>query len=155
MTTKEHPLSPTSSPMSGYAAVTKLVYRYADLIDRGDLEGVGELFAHGSVDTGDGNLLHGREAVRDMYGVVILYPDGTPRTRHVTTNLMIDIDEASGTGSCHSYVTVFQHTDDFPLQPVYQNRYEDTFLRENGEWRFDHRLMCDHRPGDTSHHLRA
>ena len=75
--------------------------------------------------------------------------------RHVTTNLMIDVDEDAGTGSCNSYVTVFQHTDDFPLQPVYQNRYEDTFVREDGTWRFDHRLMCDHRPGDTSHHLRA
>ena len=90
-----------------------------------------------------------------MYGVVIIYPDGTPRTRHVTTNLMIDVDEDAGTGTCHSYVTVFQHTDDFPLQPVYQNRYEDTFVREDGTWRFDHRLMCDHRPGDTSHHLRV
>lgn len=143
------------SPTSGYNAITTLVYRYADLIDRGDLEGVGALFARGSVDTGDGTVLRGHDAVRDMYGVVIIYPDGTPRTRHVTTNLMIDVDEDAGTGTCHSYVTVFQHTDDFPLQPVYQNRYEDTFVREDGTWRFDHRLMCDHRPGDTSHHLRV
>ena len=47
---------------SGYIAITNLVYRYAELIDRGDLEGVGELFARGSVDTGDGNILRGRDA---------------------------------------------------------------------------------------------
>ena len=64
----------------------------------------------------------------------------------VGANAILHVQEAG---------SVFQHTDDFPLQPVYQNRYEDTFLRENGEWRFDHRLMCDHRPGDTTHHLRA
>jgi hypothetical protein len=88
-----------------------------------------------------------------MYGVVILYPDGTPRTRHVTTNLVVTVDDAAGTGTCRSYVTVFQQADDFPLQPVYQNRYEDRFVRTDGTWRFEHRLMCDHRPGDTSHHL--
>jgi SnoaL-like domain len=137
----------------GYIAITNLVYRYAHLIDRGDLEGVGELFAQGSVDTGDGTMLSGKDAVRDMYDVVIRYPDGTPRTRHVTTNLMIEVDEEAGTGTCQSYVTVFQQTDDFPLQPVYQNRYEDRFVRVDGVWRFEHRLMCDHRPGDTSHHL--
>ena len=142
-------------PTDGYEAITRLVYEYAKRIDRGDLEGVGDLFAHGSVDTGDGTQLRGKEAVRDMYGVVIVYPDGTPRTRHVTTNLMIDVDEEAGTGTCESYVTVFQRTDDFPLQAVYQNCYEDRFVRVDGVWRFGHRLMHDHRPGDTSHHLRT
>ena len=134
-------------------AITNLVYRYAELIDAGDLDGVGELFAHGSVDTGFGPVLHGKEEVRDSYGVVMIYDDGTPRTRHVTTNLIIDVDEEAGTGTCRSYVTVFQQTDDFPLQPVYQNRYEDRFERVDGTWRFEHRRMCDHRPGDTSRHL--
>ena len=83
----------------------------------------------------------------------MIYDDGTPRTRHVTTNLIIDVDEEAGTGTCRSYVTVFQQTDDFPLQPVYQNRYEDRFERVDGTWRFEHRRMCDHRPGDTSRHL--
>jgi 3-phenylpropionate/cinnamic acid dioxygenase small subunit len=140
---------------SGYVAVTKLIYRYADLIDSGDLDGLSNLFAHATVDTGDGNLLHGSGPVRDMYSVVIIYPDGTPRTRHATTNLDIDVDEQAGTATCRSYVTVFQQTDDFPLQPVYQNRYQDRFVRVDGKWRFEHRLMCDHRPGDTSHHLRG
>ena len=139
---------------SGYVAITNLVYRYAELIDRGDLQGVGELFAEGSVDTGNGQLCRGADEVRDMYDVVIIYPDGTPRTRHVTTNLIIDVDDEAGTGTCRSYVTVFQQTDDFPMQPVYQNRYEDRFVRADGTWRFEHRLMCDHRPADTSRHLR-
>ena len=138
---------------AGYFAITNLVYRYAELIDRGDLAGVGQLFAHGSVDTGDGTILRGAADVEHMYDIVIRYPDGTPRTRHVTTNLIIDVDEVAGTGSCRSYVTVFQQLDDFALQPIYQNRYEDTFVRADTTWRFAHRLMCDHRPGDTSRHL--
>ena len=87
-----------------------------------------------------------------MYGVVILYPDGTPRTRHVTTNLTIEVDEDAGTGTCHSYVTVFQQTDDFPLQPVYQNRYEDTFVRVDGTWRFAERRFLIDLVGDMSAH---
>src|SRR5580700_9359219 len=121
---------------SGYVAITKLIYRYADLIDSGDLDGLSELFAHATVDVGDGNLLEGAGPVREMYSGVIIYPDGTPRTRHTTTNLDIDVDELAGTGTCRSYVTVFQQTDDFPLQPVYQNRYEDRFVRSGGQWRF-------------------
>ncbi|HEY2302472.1 MAG TPA: nuclear transport factor 2 family protein [Acidimicrobiales bacterium] len=140
---------------SGYVAITRLVYRYAELIDAGDLDGLSELFAHATVDTGNGDQLRGAGPVREMYSGVIIYADGTPRTRHVTTNLVIDVDELSGTGTCRSYVTVFQHLDDFALQPIYQNRYEDRFVRHEGQWRFEHRLMCDHRPGDTSRHLRA
>ena len=138
---------------AGYFAITNLVYRYADLIDRGDLAGVGQLFAHGTMDTGDGNLLRGADAVEHSYDIVLRYPDGTPGTRHVTTNLLIDVDEDAGTGSCQSYVTVFQRFDDFPLQPVYQCCYADSFVRVDGTWRFEHRRMFDHRPGDTSRHL--
>jgi hypothetical protein len=139
---------------SGYVAITKLIYRYADLIDSGDLDALSELFAHATVDTGNGPTLHGTGPVREMYAGVILYPDGTPGTQHVTTNLVIDVDEQAGTGTCQSYVTVFQHLDDFPLQPIYQNRYDDRFVRADGEWRFESRRMYNHRPGDISRHLK-
>lgn len=138
----------------GHVAITNLVYRYAELIDAGDLAGVGELFTHGAIDAG-GARLEGRDAVTAMYSSVILYDDGTPATKHVTTNLIVDVDEDSGTGTCRSYVTVFQYLSDFPLQPVYQCRYLDSFERVDGEWRFKLREMVDHRPGDTSRHLRA
>lgn len=136
----------------GHVAITNLVHRYAELIDAGDLDGVAELFAHGGIAAG-GALLEGRDAVKAMYAGVILYDDGTPATKHVTTNLIVDVDEDSGIGTCRSYVTVFQYLPDFPLQAVYQCRYLDSFDRVEGEWRFKVREMVDHRPGDTSRHL--
>jgi hypothetical protein len=53
------------------------------------------------------------------------------------------------------YITVFQRTDDLPLQPVWTNRYEDRFRRVDGVWRFTHRRGFDHLPGDVSQHLLA
>src|SRR6202030_1888041 len=50
--------------------------------------------------------------------MVIVYPDGTPRTKHVVTNPIIEVDDAAGTATCRSYYTVLQHTDDLPLQVI-------------------------------------
>ena len=85
----------------------------------------------------------------------IRYEDGTPRTKHVVTNPILDVDEVSGTAVCRSYYTVFQQTDTLALQPVVSGRYHDRFERVDGAWRFAERdytkvdLM-----GDLSQHLR-
>ncbi|HEV8298181.1 MAG TPA: nuclear transport factor 2 family protein [Acidimicrobiales bacterium] len=136
-------------------AVRTLVYNYAELIDSGDFDGIGELFRHATIDTGSGELVGGTDAVRRMYEEnTIRYPDtGTPHTRHVTTNLIVDIGADGATATCRSYVVVFQQVDDFPLQPVWSNRYEDRFECVDGTWRFAHRRMTDHMPGNTSRHL--
>jgi hypothetical protein len=84
----------------------------------------------------------------------MLYPDGTPRTKHVVTNPIIEVDEAAGTATCRSYYTVMQHTDEFPLQPIVAGRYHDRFQRVDGRWRYsfrDYSLMD--MVADVSHHL--
>ncbi len=63
------------------------------------------------------------------------YPDGTPRTRHVTTNLIIDA-ESSDRATATSAVTVFQQTDELPLQPIIGTRNFDRFEKVDGVWRF-------------------
>jgi hypothetical protein len=142
-------------PDDPHGAIARLVYAYAELIDTGDFAGIGLLFGDATIDPGDGSLYTGAEAVQAMYDRnTRRYPDnGTPHTRHVTTNLIIDVDDDAGSGTCRSYVVVFQQVDDFPLQPVWSNRYQDRFRRVDGEWRFAHRRMTDHLPGDVSRHL--
>ncbi|MEO8694008.1 MAG: nuclear transport factor 2 family protein [Acidimicrobiales bacterium] len=138
-----------------YAAVLNLVYRYPELIDSGDFEGIGRLFEHATINTGDGVPCVGATAIQEMYERnTRRYPDtGTPHTRHVITNPIVEIDEATGTAICRSYVVVFQQVDDFPLQPVWTNRYEDRFRLVDGAWRFESKTMSDHMPGDVSRHL--
>lgn len=147
---------------SSYRDILNLVYRYPELIDAGDFEGVGELFAEATV-VFEANMgqevvtmeLHGKEEVRRNFeSTTRRFPDdGTPHTRHVVTNPIVEIDEEAGTAVCRYYITVFQQTDDFPLQPVWSNRYEDDLRRRNGTWHFVHRRGFAHLPGDTSQHL--
>src|SRR5688572_30499489 len=122
-----------------YVAVLNLVYRYPELIDGGDFAGIGELFADAYIDTGDGSYCTGAAAIQEMYERnTRRYPDdGTPHTRHVITNPIVEIDEAAGRAVCRSYVVVFQRLNDFALQPVWTNRYEDRFRLLDGQWRFE------------------
>lgn len=92
---------------------------------------------------------------RVLTDVAILYEDGTPRTKHVTTNLNVEVDEATGTATARRYFTVLQATDDLPLQIIVSGRCHDRFERRNGEWRFVARRVISDLVGDVSHHLRG
>jgi hypothetical protein len=96
----------------------------------------------------------GRDQALAMYTVSTRrYEDGTPHTKHVTSNVLIDVDEAAGTASARSYFTVFQALPDFPLQPIIAGRYHDRFERVAGRWRFSERKMIPELFGDLSRHL--
>jgi 3-phenylpropionate/cinnamic acid dioxygenase small subunit len=137
-------------------AITALVYRYAELIDAGDLDGVAALFEHATWGAGTrSERLRGTEAVRRGYGGVILYEDGTPRTKHVITNLVIDVAEASTQAVARSYFTVLQATEGIPLQPIIAGRYQDRFERVDGTWRFSERIIHPDLQGDLSKHMRG
>jgi hypothetical protein len=79
------------------------------------------------------------------------YPDGTPRTKHVTTNVMVEVD--GDTATARSYYTVMQQTEVLPLQPIICGRYHDTFTNQGGHWRFADRLIFSDLIGDLSQHL--
>jgi 3-phenylpropionate/cinnamic acid dioxygenase small subunit len=134
--------------------VEALIFGYAERLDAGDLDGVAALFADGVYRSDRGGEYRGAEAVcRMLHGTVVLY-DGTPRTRHVITNVTIEIDDAAGVGRARSYYTVFQATDDLPLQAVICGRYRDVFERVAGVWRFRERFIHVDLVGDLSRHVR-
>ncbi len=134
--------------------IENLVYAYAERIDAGDLGGVAELFAHGRIQAAPEIVFEGSEAVRAMYdGATRLFEDSTPRTRHVTTNVAIEVDDEASTASSRSSYTVFQQTDELPLQAIIVGRYHDTFHRVDGRWCFDTREVFVDLTGDLSHHL--
>jgi 3-phenylpropionate/cinnamic acid dioxygenase small subunit len=137
-------------------AITALVYCYAELIDAGDLDGLAALFEHATWGAGTRTeRLHGTEAVRTGYGGVILYEDGTPHTKHLITNLVVDVDEGSTHAIARSYFTVLQATDDVPLQPIIAGRYEDQFEKVDGRWRFSERIIHPDLQGDLTKHMRG
>ena len=79
-------------------AITTLMYHYAECVDAADFDGIAALFAHGRItNEGVDGAIEGPDAVRALYtGTNRVHADGTLRTRHLTTNVIVDIDEVSG-----------------------------------------------------------
>jgi hypothetical protein len=146
--------------MTAETEIANLLYSYAEFMDSGDFAGAADLFRHARLRVGgeggrDGAGTVDSDTMLSLWRrMVIVYPDGTPRTKHVITNPIIDVDDEAGTATCRSYYTVLQQTDDFPLQVIVMGRYHDRFERADGRWRFIYRdySMID-QVGDLSHHL--
>jgi 3-phenylpropionate/cinnamic acid dioxygenase small subunit len=139
--------------------ITNLIYTYAELLDAGDLDAVAGLFAHGricGVENGPPEtVFDGAAGVRKLYEMATrIYDDGTPKTKHNTSNVQLEIDEAGGTARSTSYYCVTQATPELPLQVIVTGHYKDTFHRLDGVWRFDSRTMFVDQVGDVSHHLK-
>ena len=144
---------PTTDPPS-YWAISNLIATYAQLIDDGDFRGLGMLLADATF-TGTGAPAHGRAAIEKMItDNVIRYEDGTPRTKHVTTNLAIEVDEGNDTAVSRSYFVVLQALPDLPLQTIASGRYHDRFRRRAGTWAFAERRVHLDLVGDVSRHIR-
>jgi hypothetical protein len=146
----------SSAPAGPYGQIANLIARYAFATDDGDFPALGRLFAQATFTLNDREPVHGAAAITTLARRVLqTYEDGTPRTRHVTTNLLIDIDEPGGTARSRSYFTVLQSLPTFPLQPIAAGHYEDRFARDAaGVWHFAARAVCTDLTGDTSHHAR-
>ena len=98
----------------------------------------------------------GRDAIERMLrDSLIVYDDGTPRTKHLTTNLAIEIDEEAGRADSRSYFTVLQALPEVALQPIVSGRYQDRFAHRDGRWCFVERRVRTDLVGDVSRHLRA
>lgn len=134
-------------------AIAALVHTYAERIDAGDLEGVARLFVDATFRSTRGNAYHGPEALLAVLRRLVILHEGSPRTRHVITNLSIAVDEAADTATGRAYYTVFQATPSLPLQPILVGRYEDRFARTRGTWRFTERLVHVDLVGDLSQHV--
>ena len=141
--------------MSPEQQIKNLIYRYAELIDDGDLAAVAQLLGRARFLGPDGTEQgSGADAIEALYrSFTRLYPDGTPLSHHVTTNVLVEVDEDAGIASARSYFTVLQATPDLPLQPIMAGRYIDSFARDAQGWYFSSRQMKPRLAGNLSAHL--
>jgi 3-phenylpropionate/cinnamic acid dioxygenase small subunit len=136
-------------------AIANLIARYSFLVDDGDFNGLGELLDACAFRLGGAPPVKGKDAIAQLArGALMTFDDGTPQTRHVTSNLFIEVDETAGYATSRSYYTVFQSLPDFPLQPIACGTYLDRFERRQGTWLFTERSVQTRFAGDTSHHRR-
>lgn len=139
-------------------AITRLVFEYADRLDRGDFAGVAELFARSTYRAVVGDRIHveeGSAAVRSLLERLVITYDGTPSTKHVTTNVVVEVAADGSEATARSYYSVLQAGAGQPLQLVIAGRYHDRFERAGAGWRFADRLIYSDLVGDLTRHLRA
>jgi SnoaL-like domain len=126
--------------------IRNLIHRYSEAVDQGRSEVLDELFedatvrmAMGSGSPGPGT--DGGTVSAVFGGGIILYADGTPRTRHLVTNTIIDVDEPAGRPTARSYNTTLQQVPGRAIEIIATAQYEDSFVCAAGSWRFSERVI--------------
>jgi 3-phenylpropionate/cinnamic acid dioxygenase small subunit len=139
-----------------HEAIRRLLFRYCELMDAGNFTELAALFTDAVMVDDDGNVVaEGRAGVQALYDRGTRLYDGSPRTRHLTSNSIIDVDQEAGTASARSVYVVFQATEHLALQPIITGRYRDRFARaDDGTWHFVERGFSVDLVGDLSQHLR-
>jgi 3-phenylpropionate/cinnamic acid dioxygenase small subunit len=135
-------------------AITELLYRYAELIDAGDFDGVGQLLGRATFAGTRSAQMSGAEAIAKLFAMTTRrYPEhgNTPRTRHLVLNPIVDVDDRAATA--RSTFCVVQNTETVRLQPIVVGRYFDSFSCDDDGWYFTERQVDVEMIGDISAHL--
>jgi hypothetical protein len=140
---------------SSHRAIENLIAAYAEHVDDGEFGAVAALLA-GAVFMGGGAPVRGREAIEAMLReMLITYQDGTPRTKHLTTNTVIDLAADATHATARSYFTVLQSLPGLPLRPIAAGRYHDRFEYREQRWQFTERQVHVDLVGNSTRHLRS
>ena len=137
-------------------AVHNLLGRYCERIDAGDFAGVGALFAEGGLAAGDVDappFVSGADAITAFYASGTRLHHGSPRTKHMVADVVLDDVADDGSLTARSSYVVFQAVDGLPLQPIIAGRYVDRFEPgPDGTWHFARRHFSVDLLGDLTHH---
>ena len=135
-------------PLLASALIKRLMHDYCTAIDHGDFTRFGLLMKDARW------LVEGEPPSPDSATNVIVYDDGTPRTKHVVSNIDITLADSGSEARGHSYVQVYQQTPGRPLQVIFVGEYSDEFRYIDGEWSFATRDIRHPLFGDLSGQLR-
>ena len=154
----QHSPGGAASSWADKLAVTELLYRYSELIDGGDFDGVGALLGRATFGGTAGGSASGADVIAKLFAKTTRrFPEhgNRPRTRHLVLNPIVelDTDTAAATATARSTFCVVQNTESVPLQPIVVGRYYDAFARDADGWHFTERKVDVEMLGDVSDHL--
>jgi 3-phenylpropionate/cinnamic acid dioxygenase small subunit len=135
--------------------ITELLYRYAELIDAGDFDGVGRLLARSTFGGSASGSVSGADDIAKLFAMTTRrYAEhgNTPRTRHLVLNPVVELS-GDGAAATRSTFCVLQDTETVPIQPIVVGRYYDAFARDDDGWYFTERKVDIQMIGDVSAHL--
>ncbi|MDH6196998.1 3-phenylpropionate/cinnamic acid dioxygenase small subunit [Mycobacterium frederiksbergense] len=137
--------------------ITELLYRYSELIDAGDFDGVGTLLRRATFGGPESGGASGEQVIAKLFAKSTRrFPEhgNTPRTRHLVLNPIVEIAGPERlTAAARSTFCVVQNTETVPLQPIVVGRYYDAFARDDAGWYFTERRVDVQMVGDVSDHL--
>jgi SnoaL-like domain len=134
-----------------YWELNNLYGRYAELLNLGRVDEIGELFKYGRIANSGGEDRVGSEQVAALYRDSVVFGDKMPDTLLVTTNIQLAIDGDLASGK--AYYSAVHEVDGAP-KIVVAGRYNDKFRRIQGKWWFEERRMTVDLVGDLSTHLK-
>jgi len=134
--------------------IQRLLATYVHNVDDGKIAENAGLLAHARFQVGE-DIAHGRDEVERFFkNNVQHHEDGTPRTWHALSNIIVDVETATSAKAV-SYFTVHQELPGLPLQPIVTGRYVDTFELHNGAWRYSTRSVQPRLFGELGFHVAA
>ncbi len=135
-------------------AIKNIIYSYAELLDLGDIEGLRRLFGKITVRIhGRSDEMKGTEAIRGLVERPVHLYDGIPSTKHVVTNVIVELDDNRHWAVARSYFTAFQARPELPLQPIIAGRWHDRFERDGDRWQIVERIIYSDLQGNLTFHI--
>lgn len=122
-------------------AIQRILVDYSATQDARDYAGYAALFATNGEWVNGRNVYKGRAAIHkmlvDLYGAP---PPGYVNTEsyHITSNAQVDVDGDRATARSR-HLLVMRGPNGEPT-PMLAGRYEDEFIRENGQWKILRRV---------------
>ena len=127
-------------------AIEELLITYARFLDKEDLVGYSNLFATDGVwEGGIGSAKGPAEILAMLQAVFARTTRGQyGNSYHIMSDIIIDVD--GDTASSWSRWTWMVEGENGNPVPQRSGHYEDTLVRENGEWKFKYRLTVTELP---------
>jgi ketosteroid isomerase-like protein len=135
-----------------WLAIQNLIGRYAELLNTGQFDEVGELFRHGRVVVeGNPDPVAGAREVAEMYRESTRVPPTGPDSLLYTTNLQVELDGDSA--RARSYFVALHDKGDGVVVPVVGGRYRDAFRKHADGWHFEERRITVDLVGALGDHI--
>jgi len=127
-------------------AIRELMFTYGKLLDAKDLAGYSKLFARDGVWEGGIGSATGPDEIYQMLDTVYRRAGANEfgNSYHIMSDIIISVDGDTATSWSH-WTWIVEGQDGAPTGQR-SGHYEDQLVREDGEWKFLHRLTVTELP---------